>query len=371
MVQPPTLSLAVEEEYQWINPDTRDLSAMLLQRLTPDGVLWREFSPVKGRFVDTIASRVVRVPTVQALDEHLQGQRRAVATRASERGLQLMVAGTHPFASWSDPEEALTARFRGTLRTLDAMLPRLLFFGLTVQVGVEDRNLAVDMMDVVRYMMPHILALSASSPFWRGEDTGLQSFRSTLLENVPLSGVGDRFRTWSAYRRFLDSMVHVGAIKDISHVWWDVRVHPLMPVLEFRVCDATPRLADVLALAALFQALVAWQWDLRRHNLTFRLYHGDLIKENRWRAARYGLDTDLIDFGKQEEVSARALVRELLDLVGTYAESLGSIAYLRQIETILTQGNSAARQRRVFAQHGNLKQVIDHLVEETTQERHD
>ena len=368
MLKAPTLSLAVEEEYQWISPETGELKAVVIQRLTPEGTLWRRFTPEADRFVDELLPTIPRVRTVQELEFVLSQQRKAIIERAETQGLQVLVAGTHPFSLWNDPEEALIARFRGTIRTLDEMLPRLLFFGLTVQVGIEDRNLAVDMMDVVRYMMPHILAISASSPFWRGEDTGLQSFRSTLLDNVPRSGIPDRFRTWSAYQRFLTSMVRTHSVERITDVWWDVRVHPILPVLEFRVCDANPRLLDVLALAALFQALAAWQWDLRRHNLTFRLYHGDLIKENRWRAARYGLDTKLIDFGKQEEVPAKSLIRELLHLVIEYADALNARHYLERIYTILEIGTSATRQRRVATETGSLLNVVKHLVIETAQD---
>ncbi len=365
MIQPPSLSLAVEEEHQWIDPDTREMKGFLLQRITSDGMVWREYDPRHDAFRDELVGSVVRMRTLSELESLLQERRYIVHQRAKRRGLLVLSAGTHPFTSWHDPVEALAERFRGTVGTLDSMIARLLFFGLTVQIGVEDRNLAVDIMNVSRYMMPHVLAVSASSPFWRGEATGLQSFRATLLENVPRAGVPDRFRTWSAYHRYLTSMRKTNSIAHITDIWWDVQVHPEMPVLEFRVCDANPRLEDVLALVALLQAIVAWLWDLRRRNLTFRIYHGDLIQENRWRAARYGLDTKLIDFGKEEEIPARSLLRELLHLVMGYAEQLDSWRYLERIYSILELGNSAQRQLRVYERSGSLKDVVDHLVTET------
>ncbi|NPA91005.1 MAG: YbdK family carboxylate-amine ligase [Chloroflexi bacterium] len=366
MLQPPSLSLAVEEEYQWIDPPTGELRGFLLQRLTDEGMVWREFDPKKGTFRDEIVGSIVRMSSLTELESLLQERRYIVKQRAERRGYQVMVAGTHPFTSWHDPVEALSERFRGTVGTLDAMISRLLFFGLTVQIGVEDRNFAVDVMDVARYMMPHVLAISASSPFWRGEDTGLQSFRATLLENVPRTGVPDRFRTWSAYHRFLQSMLKTHSMNHIADIWWDVQVHPTMPVVEFRIADANPRLDDVLAFVALFQALVAWLWDLRRRNLSFRIYHGDLIQENRWRAARYGLDTKLIDFGKEREFWARSLLREFLYLLTGYAEQLDSWTYLERIYSIVELGNSATRQLRVYRETHSLHAVVNHLVQETT-----
>ncbi len=365
MLQPPSLSLAVEEEYQWIDPETREMKGFLLQRITSEGMVWREYDPRRQQFRDELVGSVVRMRNLSDLESLLQERRYIVRQRAMRRGFQVVAAGTHPFTSWQDPVEALAERFRGTVGTLDSMVARLLFFGLSVQVGVEDRNLAVDIMDVARYMMPHVLAVSASSPFWRGEKTGLQSFRATLLENVPRAGVPDRFRTWSAYRRYLESMKRTRSIAHITDTWWDVQVHPELPVVEFRICDANPRLQDVLALVALLQALVAWLWDLRRRNLTFRIYHGDLIRENRWRAARYGLDTKLIDFGKQEELPARSLLRELLHLIMGYAEQLDSWSYLERVYSILELGNSATRQMRVYEDTGNLRDVVDLLIKET------
>ncbi len=367
MVQAPSLTLAVEEEYQFVHPETRALERVLLQRIAADGLFWREITPT-GLGAPRHDRDVPRVRRVADIESILKEQRSQVFKMAEREGLEVAVAGTHPFASWHDPDEALVARYNRQDQLMDMMIARLLFFNMNVQVGVEDRNLAVDIMDVSRYMMPHILAISASSPFWRGEDTGLKSVRSVLMENVPRSGMPDRFRSWSAYRRFIDSMLRTGSMTAETHVWWDVRVHPTLPVIEFRVCDANPRLLDVIALIALFQALVAWLWDLRRRNLTFRLYHGDLIKENRWRASRYALDMPLIDFGKREELPARSLVRELLHLIMDYAEDLGSRTYLERIYTILETGTSADRQKRVYEKHQDLREVVHHLVQETRQD---
>ncbi len=366
MLRAPSLTLALEEEYQFVDPVTRSLEGILLQRLTAEETLWRTITDRGHNRTDEVGPPVPRVARVADLEELLAEQRARVAQHAAARGWQVLVAGTHPFTIWGDPEEVLVERFRGTLRTLDDIIPHLLFFSLNVQVGVEDRNLAVDIMDVSRYMMPHVLAVAASSPLWQGENTGLKSFRATLMENVPRSGMPDRFRSWSAYRQYVDSMLRTNSMADETHIWWDVRVHPRLPVLEFRICDANPRQEDVLALVALFQSLVAWLWDLRRRNLTFRLYHGDLIKENRWRAARYGLDTNLVDFGKREELAARSLVRELLHLVMPYAQELECVRYLERIYTVLERGTSADRQLEVFSATSSPQAVVEHLIQETS-----
>ena len=367
MLNPPSLSLSVEEQYQFIQPDTRALSAFLLSRRTEEGLYWREFRADSGladRWQTTAPPVVTRVAD---LAEIVAQRRQTVIARAAQQGWRVAIAGTHPFASWSAVEPIFAERFHGVLGNVDSTTSRLLFFSLHVQVGVEDLNLAVDSMNVVRYLMPHFLAISASSPFWEGEDTGLRSYRAVLIDGLPRAGIPDQFSSWGSYRRLIDALLKTNSMAEDIDVWWDVRVHPRLPLLDCRVCDANPRLMDVLALAALFQAVVAWLWDLRRRNLTFRIYHGDLSKENRWRAARYGLDAALIDFGKQEALPARTLLRELFYLIMEYAEQLDSWRYLEPLFSVVETGNSAERQLRVYRETGSLTAVVDQLIAETAQ----
>jgi carboxylate-amine ligase len=235
-----------------------------------------------------------------------------------------------------------------------------------VHIGIEDRNFAIDCMNVTRYLVPHILALTTSSPFWNGRNTGLKSYRSVLFSDLPRTGLPDYFRDWSAFESFVNSLANTRCIPDGSKIWWDVRPHFIYPTLEFRMSDAVTTIDEALAIAALLQAIIAWLWDLRQHNMTFRLYRRDLIEENRWRAIRYGIDGDMIDWGKGEALPTRWLIRELLRLVDPYVDQLGSRKYIEHIYTILEHGTSADRQLRVYQESGgDLKAVVDHLIEET------
>ncbi len=368
MLKPPSLWVAVEEQYQFIEPESRGMPAFLLTNLSPTGITWREFRQDRDDVKTWVTEEPAVATQISELENMLRARRRRVFRKASEEGLKVAIAGTHPFATWRSAHQAPKQRFHGVLRNLKVEAsPRLMFFTLHVQVGVEDLNLAVDIMNVSRYMLPHILAVSASSPFWQGENTGLKSYRAILSDALPRSGIPDQFSSWGSYRRLAKSLIKTNSIGGEEDLWWDVRISPARHAIDFRVCDANPRLRDVLALAALFQALVAWFWDLRKRNLTFRMYHGDLIKENRWLAARYGLDTDLVDFGKRENVPARSLLRELLYLVMGAAERLGNRAYLERIHTILETGTSADRQLKVYESTGSLTAVVDHLTEETAE----
>ncbi len=365
MLTPPSLSVSVEEHYQFVDPESGELKAFVTQSHSREGIIWLTFEKGAGVVSREVTPLPPRAPSISALEEMLLEQRKQIFEMASRKGMKVVVAGTHPFSRWAGPSTAASAP--NVPRTLVGKVYEELFFGLHVQVGVEDRKLAIDMMNVARYMMPHVLTVSASSPFWRGENTGLRSFRAILLENLPRAGMPDQFPTWSSYQRLLNSLLKTNSMESETDIWWDVRVHPQLPLLDFRVCDANPLVKDVLALAALLQALAAWFWDLRRKNLTFRLYHGDLIKENRWWAARYGLEADLVDFGKRERFPVKSLVREMLHLVLEFSENFGSRRYLERIYSILESGNSADRQLQEFRNSGSLKSVVDLLASETAQ----
>ncbi len=228
--------------------------------------------------------------------------------------------------------------------------------------------MAIDTMNVVRYMLPHLLALSTSSPFWMGRQTGLKSYRANIFDDFPRSGIQDIYRTPADYDALINSLVNTGCIPDASKIWWDVRPHHQYPTLEFRICDVCTRVDEAIAIAALFQAIVLWLWKLRRKNVSFRIYRRELIQENKWRAMRYGLDGKMIDFGKSAEVPTRQLVRELVELVAEEIDELGTAAYIKPIEDMLYNGTSADRQLRVYdAMDDDLKAVVDHLIAETSE----
>ncbi len=364
-MQPPSLTIGVEEEYQIIDPETRELKSYITQLLNEEGmIIDREVKPELLQSQVELGTKVCA--NLDELHDELARQRGAIVYLAEQKGLAIASAGTHPFSHWKTQEVTPKERYMGSMKELGDVGQRLLIFGMHVHIGIEDREFAIDCMNVTRYLIPHILALSTSSPFWNGRKTGLKSYRSVVFSDLPRTGLPDYFRDWSAFQRFVDRLVHTGCIPDGSKIWWDVRPHFLYPTLEFRMCDAVTTLDEALAIAALLQAVIAWLWDLRQNNMTFRLYRRDLIEENRWRAIRYGIDGHMIDWGKEEEFPTRWLIRELLRLVDPYVNQLGSRQYIEHIYTILEHGTSADRQLRVFEESGgDVKAVVDYLIEET------
>ncbi len=365
IMQPPSLTIGIEEEYQIIDPETKELKSYITQLLNEKGqIIDREVKPELMQSQVELGTKVCR--DLDELHDELARQRGAICYLAEQKGLAIASAGTHPFSHWKEQAVTPKERYMGSVKELGDVGQRLLIFGMHVHIGIEDREFAIDCMNVTRYLIPHILALSTSSPFWNGRMTGLKSYRSVVFSDLPRTGLPDYFRDWSAFQRFVDRLVNTGCIPDGSKIWWDVRPHFLFPTLEFRMCDAVTTIDEALAIAALLQAVIAWLWDLRQNNMTFRLYRRDLIDENRWRAIRYGIDGRMIDWGKEEEFPARWLIRELLRLVDPYVNQLGSRKYIEHIYTILEHGTSADRQLRVYEESGgDLKAVVDHLIEET------
>jgi carboxylate-amine ligase len=223
-------------------------------------------------------------------------------------------------------------------------------------------------MNVVRYLLPHVLALSTSSPFWLGRQTGLKSYRSIVFKHFPRTGIPRVFRSWSEYEEFVETLVKTHCIPDATKLWWDLRPNPKYPTLEFRICDVCSRVDEVVCVAAILQAIVAKIWRLRRDNLTFRVYPHELIEENKWRAVRFGLDGNLIDFGKQEELPARDLIRELIEwFIGDVVDDLGSRKEVEYAYRILAEGTSSDRQIATFREAGDLNAVVDQLIAETAE----
>lgn len=361
----PSLTLGVEEEYQIIDPETRELTSYITHFLDEGVMVERELKAELMQSQVELGTSVCR--TVGELYEELARQRGTICHLAEGRNLKIVSAGTHPFSHWLKQEVTPKERYFGLLSEMQILAQRLLIFGMHVHIGIEDRDFAIDCMNVMRYMVPHIAALASSSPFWNGRDTGLKSYRTVLFSDLPRTGLPDYFPDWASFERFITSLVNTGCIADGSKIWWDVRPHWKFPTLEFRMCDGCTTIDEAVAIAALLQAVVAWLWDLRQRNMTFRTYRRDLIEENRWRAVRYGLDGKLIDWGKEQEVPARWLIRELLRLIDPYVEQLGSRKHIEHIYTILEQGASADRQLRVFRESGgDVKAVVDHLIAETS-----
>jgi carboxylate-amine ligase len=364
--KPPSLTLGIEEEYQIIDPETRELRSYITEILKEDSVLMGEVKPELHQSMVEVGTRVCRTPT--DVRQELKRLRKLVIDLAAKNGLAIAAAGSHPFSAWQTQEITPLERYIGVREDLQDLAQRLLIFGTHVHIGIEDRDFLIDAMNVSRYFLPHVLALSTSSPFWLGRQTGLKSYRSVVFRNFPRTGVPPELRSWSQYEQLVDTLVATNSIPNSSKIWWDVRPNWTYPTLEFRICDVNTRVEEAVCMAAIFQAIIAKLWKLRRDNLTFRLYPQELIEENKWRAVRYGLDGNLIDFGKRREAPARELIHELIAwFLDDVVDELGSRREVEYALKILAEGTSADRQLATFRQTGDLKAVVDQLVRETAE----
>jgi carboxylate-amine ligase len=313
---------------------------------------------------------IVEVGTTICEDvNHLQHEmlkmRSELCAAADRVGLAVAAAGTHPFSSWIDQVISPGERYENIVEELQQLARSLLIFGLHVHVAMPDRAATIDIMNAARYFLPHLLALSTSSPFWMGRDTGLKSYRTTIFRRFPRTGVPDHFGSWGEYESYVKLLVDLHCIDDGKRIWWDIRPHPTFGTLEFRVCDVPTRVEDTIAIAAVAQAIIVKLYKLYTKNMGFRLYRRALIEENKWRAARWGLDGQLIDFGKKAEVPMRDLAIELMEFVDDVVDELGSRAHVAHVRNILRDGTSADRQLKVYRETGDLKAVVQHVVQET------
>jgi carboxylate-amine ligase len=365
-MKPPSLTLGIEEEYQIIDPATRELRSYITEILKGDHVILSEVKPELHQSMVEVGSRVCRTPG--ELRSELLRLRGGVIELAARGGLRVAAAGTHPFSSWTEQEITPLERYMGVKQDLQDLAQQLLIFGTHVHVGVEDRDFLIDAMNVSRYLLPHVLCLSASSPFWQGRRTGLKSYRSVIFKNFPRTGVPPILRSYAEYEELLGALVRTKCVPDGSKIWWDVRPHHAFPTLEFRVCDVCTRVEEAVCIAALLQAIVAKLWKLRRDNLTFRVYPSTMVEENKWRAVRFGLDGKLIDFGQEKELPARELIREMLEwFIGDVVDELGSRREVEYAFHILREGTSADRQLATYERTGDLRAVVDRVIAETAE----
>jgi carboxylate-amine ligase len=377
------LTLGIEEEYQIIHPKTRNLHSYV-QKLLDEGKLIFPEEELKPEFMQSqieVGSQVCR--NVKEVRQEVIRLRKMVCLLAEKNNLQIAAASTHPFASWLKQDVNAGERYREVLDRMRGVAERLLTFGMHVHVGFgegpENRDRMIEIMNQLRYFLPHVLALSTSSPFWQGRNTGLKSYRSVVFEMLPRTGIPAHFESFSEYQEFVATLGQVGSAvdqdgkPDATKIWWDVRPHPKFGTLEVRVSDICTSIDDAVAIAALIQALCAKLLKLRQNNMSWRRYRQHHIKENKWRAMRYGLQGKLIDFGKKEEVPMNFLAMEIIDLVDEVVDELGSQAEIEHIKTILQRGTSADRQIHAYQkalaegadENGALTAVVDFLVEET------
>lgn len=365
-MQAPSLTVGIEEEYQIIDPVTRDLTPGFEQLVTSDHAILAEVKAELHQCQVEIGTQPCA--NIADLRKDLTNLRRLVIQAAGQHGLTIAAAGTHPFSNWMNQEMTPKERYLGVKAELQDLAHRLLIFGTHVHVGIEDPEFRIDCLNAARYVLPHILALSTSSPFWFGRNTGLHSYRSIVFKNFPRTGVPRILQGWSDYTDLVDTMVRTKSIPDGSKIWWDVRPHYRYPTLEFRICDVNTKVDEAICIAAILQAVVAKMWKLRRDNLTFRVYASDLIEENKWRAVRYGLGGNLIDFGKKSESPAPVLIRELVQwFLDDVLDELGTRKEVEYAFKILEGGSSAQRQLATYARTGDLRAVVDQIIRETAE----
>ena len=365
-MKPPSLTLGVEEEYQIVDPKTRALKSYIgriMEQELPGDV---DMKPELHQSIVEVGTRPCATPA--ELRAELTRLRGAVMGFVGEGGLTIASAGSHPFSTWWEQDITPLERYEGVRRDMGDLAQRLLIFGMHVHVGIEDKEFAIDALNVARYFLPHLLALTTSSPFWIGRNTGLKSYRSTVFRGFPRTGIPTRLSGWAEYQEYLDTLTHVGSIPDGSKIWWDARPHHKYPTLEFRLCDACTRVEEAVCVAAIIQALVHKLWKMRLQNVTFRDYSSRLIDENKWRAMRFGLSGKLIDFGRQVEKPAPELIREFIEwFLGDAIDELGTRKEVEYAYRILDEGSSADRQLAVYERTGSLEAVVDRIIAETAE----
>jgi carboxylate-amine ligase len=357
-------TIGVEEEFQIIDPATCELRSHVMQLVSAASPSIVE--QVKHEMHQSIVETGTNIcQDVHELRIEMHRTRGELVAAAERVGLQVAAAGTHPFSSWIDQVISPGERYQNIVEELQQLARSLLIFGMHVHVAMPDKQTTIDMMNMVRYFLPHLLALSTSSPFWMGRNTGLKSFRTTVFRRFPRTGIPEQFESWSAYENFVNLLMKLNSIDSGKKIWWDVRPHPVFGTLEFRMCDVTTKVEEAVAIAALTQAIVVKLHRLYTGNLSFRLYGRALIEENKWRAARYGIEGKLIDFGNETEVPMKELMEELLEFVDDVVDDLGSRSAVEYVNTIMLEGTSAERQLRVYQETGDLKAVVRHIVAET------
>lgn len=357
-------TLGIEEEFQIVDPQTRELRSHVSEFLEEGRmILGEQIKPEMIQSMIEVGTGICR--NIQEARADITRLRAIISNLARRKGLEIVAASTHPISHWQDQKISDDARYEIIVEEIQMVARSLLIFGLHVHVGVSDPDRAIHIMNAARYFLPHMLALSTSSPFWLGHNTGLKSYRSEVFKKFPRTDIPDHFDSHSSFQRYVDLLIKTGCIDNGKKIYWDVRPHPFFPTLEFRICDIPTRVDDTIAIAALFQAIVAKLSKLIDQNLGFRLYRRMFVQENKWRAVRWGLDGKMVDFGKQKEVPVRDLVLELLEFVDDVLDDLGSRKEVEHVHTILQRGTSADEQLQIYRETGDLRIVVDRLIERT------
>jgi carboxylate-amine ligase len=369
----PQLTVGIEEEYLLVDLETRDLVK------DPPSELWEgAYQRIEGRVSRELIRAQIEVGTrphhvIADAAGDLRDLRKTLGEVAANHGAAIIAASTHPFALWWEQVTSEGDRYEMLAEDLAVVGQRMVICGMHVHAGIEDPELRIDLMNQVTYFLPHLLALSTSSPFWGGHNTGLRSYRMNVFRTMPRTGLPEEFDSWAEYQRHVQVLVEAGLIEDGSKVWWDIRPSIRYPTLELRVPDICTRWEDAVSIAALYQSLLHMLFRLRRHNQKWRRYANMLVAENIWRAQRYGASGELVDFGTGELVPFADLVDELVELVRPDAEELGCIGEVEHARVIARDGTSARRQITAYedalaagaTQEAALRAVVDELIADT------
>lgn len=359
-------TLGVEEEFQIVDPETRELRSYI-SRILEDGkaLLQERIKPEMHQSVVETGTGICN--DIGDVRREVTELRSTLDQLARKNGLRIIAASTHPISDWKKQEITDHDRYRVIVDDLQDVARGNLIWGLHVHVGIKDKDVAIALANQVRYFLPHVLALTTSSPFWIGRKTGLKSTRCEVFKQFPRTGIPDTFHSWSDFESYINLLVQTGCIDNGKKIWWDVRPHAFFDTVEVRICDIPTRMDDTIAIAALIQAIMVKLYLIHQKNMSWRNYSRALIEENKWRAVRYGLDGKLIDFGKRTEVPTRTLIHELLEFVDDAVDICGSRDEIKRIYRILDEGTSADRQVKVFEDSGgDLNAVVDHLILETS-----
>ena len=369
----PNFTIGIEEEFLLVDLESRELAK------DPPAALFDACTHALGDQVahEFLRSQIeVNTPpgaNIAEIRPHLVDLRRCIAEVAGEHGMAPIAASTHPFSKWAEQDHTDDDRYNVIVEDLQAVVRRLVICGMHVHVGIDDDDLRMDLMNQVIYFLPHLLALSTSSPFWQGRNTGLKSYRMSVWDEMPRTGLPHAFDSYTEFQRHVRVLVNAGVIEDGTKIWWDVRPSARYPTLEMRICDVCTRVDDALAVAALFQCFLRMLYRLRLKNQRWRQYSAMLVTENRWRAQRYGMDAGLIDFGRGEIIPYGELLEEIIDLIREDADALGCTAEIQHLRTICEQGTSAHRQIATYeaalaegqTEEEALNGVVDMLIADT------
>lgn len=357
-------SLGIEEEFQIVDPNTRELRSHIEEVLEQDNIVLRE-SARREMHQSVVETGTGICKDIQDARKEVTALRTELARVAAFKGMTIAAAGTHPMSDWHDQEITVHERYEILVEELKNVARKNLIFGLHVHVGFPDREAAIHVINAASYFVPHLLALSCNSPYWVGQDSGWSSYRVKVFESFPRTGLPQHFHSLSEYEDYVKLLVKLNCIDNPKKIWWDIRLHPTFDTIEFRMCDVQQRVEETLALTAMIQALVAKLYKLHRSNMTFRIYRRLMTDENRFRAARYGTEGKLIDFAKREEVEFASLFEELYDFVQEEANELGTTKELDYLRTMIKEGNGAIRQRKAFERTKTLEGVIDSIIADT------